>query len=135
MKKSFIMKNSKRGISIAEVMVALAVITIVTAATVTLMITSANAENKAADAVHIVNTAENVVACFRFAENDEEFFEAVKLLDPNFKNARKNEYILEKSCYTVTLNVDYSTGMLNFLATDENGNSVYSFFYGGGINP
>jgi prepilin-type N-terminal cleavage/methylation domain-containing protein len=65
------MKNirSRKGVTIIEVVIALAIITIISAATLSLIVMSEGVETKAENAFIVKNSAENAIECFRFAKN------------------------------------------------------------------
>ena len=67
---SKINKNGRRGFTMVELVVALAIIAIVSIATVFLIITQTNMNAKSIQVVEATNVAENAIECFRFAVND-----------------------------------------------------------------
>ena len=60
-------KNSRRGFSVAEVIVALTVIVIISASALVLIGAQIRADAKAASTVAATNMAENAIECFRYA--------------------------------------------------------------------
>ena len=60
-------RNARRGFSVAEVIVALTVIVIVSAAAVVLIAAQIRADAKATRAFAATNMAENAIECFRYA--------------------------------------------------------------------
>ena len=124
------MISSRRGISLVEVIVALAVITIISAAAFSLMIYSSRAEADAVRTTSISAAADDVLECFRYAENDAEFFEAIAKLD-EYDRVEEGRYVLNKPTYTLYLNID--NDKLSFSAhkaeNGEIGDLIYSYEY------
>lgn len=85
---SKINKNGRRGFTMVELVVALAIIAIVSIATVFLIITQTNMNAKSIQVVEATNVAENAIECFRFAVNDP---------DPSKSVEDKFESAFEKS--------------------------------------
>ena len=67
---SKINKNGRRGFTMVELVVALAIIAIVSIATVLLIITQTNMNAKSIQVVEATNVAENAIECFRYAVNN-----------------------------------------------------------------
>lgn len=62
--------HSRKGVGITEVVIALAIIAIISAFTLTLIVMSIGVENKSVAAIEVKNAAENAMECFRFAKNN-----------------------------------------------------------------
>ena len=73
--KLFKDKKYKRGFSMAEVVISLTVITIVTVAALMLVTSNTRAQAQSAATLSATNTVENAIECFEFAETVEEFEE------------------------------------------------------------
>lgn len=84
---SKINKNGRRGFTMVELVVALAIIAIVSIATVFLIITQTNMNAKSIQVVEATNVAENAIECFRFAVNVSGSDEAA--IKSNFESAFK----------------------------------------------
>ena len=69
--------NSRKGVTVAEVVIALVIIAAISAFTLSLIVMSIGVENKSESAIEVKNAAENAIECFRFARD----------------NAGKGEYI------------------------------------------
>ena len=67
--------KSRRGFSLAEVVVALAVIVIVTGAALLLVNSHTKLQVRTAQNISAANTVENAIECFRFAANEDDFKE------------------------------------------------------------
>ena len=62
-------REGKGGFTMVELVVALVIIAIVSLATVSLIITQNNMNQKATQVIEATNVAENAIECFRFAVN------------------------------------------------------------------
>jgi type II secretory pathway pseudopilin PulG len=136
-KKLFKLENNRRrrGISLVETVVALTIITLISAATVGLTLSSVRTETKAWDETVIYNHAESAVECFRYAEGQGELAPMETLLgrlDNGYKKT-DNGYVLEKSNYTITVTADFDASMLTFSAVSSDGEVIYEFTYDRGV--
>ncbi|MBE6943364.1 MAG: type II secretion system protein [Ruminococcaceae bacterium] len=140
--------RSRRGVTLVEVVIALVVIGIISVATLTVIFSSVQIENKTVVAMDVRNQAENAIECFRFAKGDKETFIACLNQttvgdEPDFENTEANTlvYVLDKGGYTITITVeankDPETNALMentvaafiFEAAYENGDMIYSFSF------
>ena len=132
----------RRGVALAEAVIALVVIGIISVATLTVIFSSVQIENKTIVAMDVHNQAENAIECFRFAKGDEETFIACLNKttvdqEPDFIKTEENPhtYVLDKGGYkttiTVTVNIENNTETMTgftFEAVYENENKkIYSF--------
>lgn len=120
------LKGISRGISLIEVAVALAVISLVSVATLSVILSSSRVKNEAIDTVLAVNLAENAVECFSYANDENEYYSILSKTDSGYRRLSSGEYILSKDRYTVTLSIDYDSGELRFDAVYDDGEVVYS---------
>ena len=133
MKKLFKLENNRRrrGISLVETVVALTIITIISAATVGLTLSSVRTETKAWDETVIYSHAESSVECFRYAEGQGGLAPMGTLLgrlDSGYVQDG-NTYVLEKSNYTITVTADLTANRLTFSALSSDGEVIYEFTY------
>ena len=140
------MKNirSRRGVTIMEVVIALVIITTISAVSLSMIVISHDMEAKAESAITAKNAAENAIECFRFADgNKTTFWEclkktadayefigftndgqegAVDKTDPSANRAR----LVENGC---TVTVSWINGKILFSAINAKGEEIYSFTY------
>lgn len=115
--------RSRRGISLVEVVVALTVITIISAAALSLVISSARVDANSLRSTQVMMAAENVLECYRFAESEEEF---AALLEKTGDYKKVDDaYVLTEKAYVIT--VHYTDTKLTFSATDGDGEEIYSY--------
>lgn len=115
--------RSRRGISLVEVVVALTVITIISAAALSLVISSARVDANSLRSTQVMMAAENVLECYRFAESEEEF---AALLEKTGDYIKVDDaYVLTEKAYVIT--VHYTDTKLTFSATDGDGEEIYSY--------
>lgn len=124
------MKNVKRrrGFSLLEAIIALAVITIVSAATVSLLLSSASLDGENFRMMQIYNEAENAVECFRF---DKTNFKANVERANGACTANGEELVWEKEGYTSKIIV-YDETRLEYTAVTKSGEVIYAFTYQNG---
>ena len=114
-------RNRKRGFTVVELVVALAVILIVSATAIGLVNTQNTIYLRTMQTTEATNMAENAIECFRFAgKNDGESFEVLfertgYELQPETVDGA-TVYTVESNGMEVTITINGST--LDFLAVD-----------------
>ena len=107
--------NARRGFSLAEVVVAIAIIVIVSSASMTLIGVQARTEAKSVATVEATNIAENAIECFRYAQNTEtpfsEVFDLYGYLTVKENNGTK--VTVTKSGATVIIEINGDTMTVN----------------------
>ena len=132
MKRFFIRQASRRrGISLLETVIALAVISVISAATVTLIVASTKAEARILNDMYITNAAENAVECFQYAESSDELLALLQRTDAAYTASSEDpqRIFLTKSTYTVTVLADFVGNTVEIYATDEDGEEIYRLAY------
>ena len=120
--------HSRRGISLVEVVVALAVITVISAAALSLVISSARVDANSLRSTQVTIAAENSLECYRFAESEEEF---AALLEKTGDYKKVDDaYVLTEKAYVITVN--YTDKRLTFSATDSDGKEIYKYEFNKG---
>jgi prepilin-type N-terminal cleavage/methylation domain-containing protein len=121
---------ARKGFSLVEVIVALAVIAIISTAAFSLVLSSAKLEADAVRTTAVSAAAEDVLDCFRYADSNEEFFAAICKLD-EYQTTDDGQYVLNKPNYTVYVNVDGDELSFNAYKTrdGETGELIYSYQY------
>ncbi len=124
-------QNKKRGFSLMEAIIALAIIVMIGGATLTLVLSSVKVENATAVKMNAVNDAQNAVECFRYARDNgtdlETLLQKAGVIDENA--AQENgQYETEKVGYTLILTVQGNNGIR---VVAKNGEAtVYELTYG-----
>ena len=107
--------NARRGFSLAEVVVAIAIIVIVSSASMTLIGVQARTEAKSVATVEATNIAENAIECFRYAQNTgtnfSEVFDLYGYLTVKENNGTK--VTVTKSGATVIIEINGDTMTVN----------------------
>ena len=89
--------RDRRGISMTEVIVAMAMVTIVTGAAISVVMASIKFDVKYNERTAALSYCESVVDCVRFADNSENLSIALKNLDAAFAcDVESGMYALEK---------------------------------------
>ena len=131
--KRFFVKRARRrcGISLLETVIALAIISVISAATVTLIVASSRAEARILNDMYITNAAENAVECFQYAENSDELLTLLQRTDAAYAVSGEDpqRIFLTKSTYTVTVLADFVGNTVEIYATDEDGEEIYRLAY------
>lgn len=122
--------RSRRGISLVEVVVALTVIAIISSAALSLVISSARVDANSLRSTQVMMAAENVLECYRFAENGEEF--AALLEKTGDYKGSGGVFVLTEKSYTITVTVNYTDTQLTFSATDSDGKEIYKYEFNKG---
>lgn len=119
-------REGKGGFTMVELVVALVIIAIVSLATVSLIITQNNMNQKATQVIEATNVAENAIECFRFAVNDENdtirsFYDAfVKTgyVDTEEYDSPSDNYILDVHGATIEITIVGNKITINAKASD-----------------
>ena len=112
--------NSRKGFTIAELVVAMAIIVIVSATAIALINTQNTIHLRTMQTVEATNMAENAIECFRYADSVEGFEKVyaktgVTVQNKTTDNA-KTTFSFEESNMNVTITV--TSNELTFVATD-----------------
>ena len=134
---------NKKGITIAEVVIAMAVVTIVTVTALSIAFTSTRSTQKGLDKTAAQYFAADAVECFRAAADAEQFETAMAFrggytlcessaVDPEKESQHQYTYQLADSGYSavVTLNYpDKERPSFNVVVTDHEGQVVAQHFF------
>ena len=123
--------NSKKGFTIVELVVALAIITIVSATAIGIINVQNTVYLRTVQTVEATNIAENAIECFRWANGDTDKFEETfkKSLDKaedlkNVTDADGNKisgnYIVEKNNMIVEITITVTENKIDIYAHDGN---------------
>ena len=115
--------SSRNGVSLVEVVVALAVISIISFAAFSLILSSMDLENDMMRDVEISAAADEALDCFIFANDEGDFSEVMCTYLGYAKEDEK--YRLDKGNYVIE--VTYSETQMDFKAKDENDNIIFKF--------
>lgn len=130
--------HQRHGISIVEAAVALAIIMLISAVTMSLVTIASRVDGEAAYITEINEYVESTLDCFRWADNSVDFGKAVaqfgfkeKEADPDIplEDVYEKWYVLERSDYCIELRVNYPNEY-EINAEDANGEEIYRFIYG-----
>lgn len=131
----FSIKN-RNGFSLVEVMVAMAVIAIVTASAVTIITSALNSTKKNIYANNVEYFASDVLQAYTSAENSENFESAMKFAGyPLVKDGGtedKYNYTFEQSKYVAEIKASYSDtdrSELSLIVKDDKGNEIKSYTF------
>lgn len=117
---SKINKNGRRGFTMVELVVALAIIAIVSIATVLLIITQTNMNAKSIQVVEATNVAENAIECFRYAVNKTDG----NVVD-NFEEAfNETGYELDNPAGEYELNVHGATVVITIIQNADSTHTI-----------
>lgn len=131
MKKLFYLftKKRKRGITIIETVIALTVISIISAAAITMVMASTRAEAKSVNSIHITIEAKNAVECFRYADNTDEMLDLLKKTNNAYIKNASDRLVLSKASYELTVYPDFMTNNIEIYALNSNGDEIYRLNY------
>lgn len=124
----------RRGITLLETVIALAVIMLVSSAGVSVAVIFSKAEAKNLAQAQAASYGESVVECFRYCENNAEMESSLALLDGEFYrvSARENGdhvYRLEKKSFVMTVISDLTHNKLEIQIVDNSGNEMNKMNY------
>lgn len=128
--KNFV-KKLKRGISLVEVMVAIAVITIISVSATTVILSSSKNDQTNLRTTQIAITTKSVVDCFRFADDLGEMYETLCLTEQTYE--KFNDTItLNKETFSLTIEADFNERKVTITALDGKGQELSKVQYSKG---
>lgn len=119
----------RKGITVVEVAVALAVISIVSAAAVGLILNSVNVEAKFQAVTQVQNQANSVLDCFRFSSDEDTFSQALQHLGEYTFDPQSHAYTLTDGAISVTVKASFAPKKLEFAAAKKSGEEIYTFTF------
>ena len=118
--------KSRRGISMVEVIVALTVIVIVSAAALSLITAHTHLEARTAQTIEATNIAENAVECFRFNSTEEGFKNAFLQTDVSYD---ETEGIDTSGSLTAKIEIDDNTNTITVVVKNASGDTLVDVTY------
>jgi len=120
--------RSRKGMSMVEVVIALVIISVISASALSMIMMSVNVEADAVRSFEVSESVDNAMDCFRFAETPAEFLEALKMTalyeqDPE----NPDRFLLKAAGFTVTVTV--SGDQFEYTAVNVDGEVIYAFTY------
>lgn len=126
--------RSRKGMSMVEVVVALVIISVISASALSMIMMSVNVEADAVRSVEVSESVDNAIDCFRFAETPAEFLEALQKTAPYEQDPEnENRFMLKAAGFTATILV--SGDQFEYTAVNADSETIYSFTYTKGSNP
>ena len=119
MKRLINSTKRKKGVSLIETVIALAVISIVSVMAVNVSLFSIRSEQKNFRDFIITEKIETTINCFEFSSNEDEL---LSLLD-------KHGVLLEEEGYKIELNYSDNFTKINICAKDYKGKQIYQVDY------
>lgn len=109
MKKALLkLINSRKGISMTEVIVAMAVLVMVSGAAITVLIASVKTDTAFENKYTVLSGCENAAECLRFADGNTELLEQALKKAGFSENDEDGTYMLEKGKEQVTVEMNDS---------------------------
>lgn len=131
--------RSRKGLSLVEVMVALAVIAIISAAALSLVVSSSRLDAKSVKTAKVMMAAENALECFRYfdyvkeADGTSNSGEFTALLNKTgtVYTSQNGKLVASANGYVIHITVDETYKELTFIAyeTDEEGQKTEDIIY------
>ena len=125
------MLRCRKGMSMVEVVIALVIISVISAAALSMIMMSVNVEADAVRSVEVAESVDNAIACFRFAENHETFLQALQKTAPYEQDPENpNRFLMKASGFTVA--ILFSGDQFEYTAVNADSEVIYTFTYAKG---
>lgn len=125
------MLRCRKGMSMVEVVIALVIISVISAAALSMIMMSVNVEADAVRSAEVAESVDNAIACFRFAENHETFLQALQKTAPYEQDPENpDRFLLKAAGFTVTVTV--SGDQFEYTAVNADSEVIYTFTYAKG---
>ena len=121
--------RSRRGVTVAEVAIALVIIAIISGTAVGLILNSVKVEANFVAVTQTQTSAENVLECFRFSDNPDTFLQTLQTLGAYEFDSEQNAYILTGKTVNVTVKASFAPKKLEYTAVKSNGEEIYSYTF------
>lgn len=123
-------RTNKRGFTVAEIVIAMAVVVLVTATALTTVLTTRNAERNVLQNADALRFAENAWECFKASENEQDFRTAITFaegvtLTPEGE-AGNYTFLSSEYGYTASLTLSGDTLSVRIVAEEK---ELLSFTY------
>ena len=123
-------KKSVRGVSLVEVVVALTVVLIIASASISLLISHASAEQRAAMSYKAASYASSTIDCYRNAENPDDFTASLtRLFGEDNLTVSEGVYTARVDGVVIAISVVTHGGTLKYVANSEGGKLLYETDY------
>lgn len=126
---------NKKGFSLAESVIALSVVTIVSICAITIVISSITSKAKTVQKLNSQNFAYNVVECFKVSSDQTDFENNLKLIIdslPTKQDLESNSiysFILEKTNYSTVITYSNDNKKLTINITNDKNETIISLEY------
>lgn len=101
-------KKKRRGFTVVEAVIAMAIITAVSMTTVSVATRSLNSTIKSEQLTAVINMASSAVECFKFADDAESFGQALSAYNPRIREGDGHGgYYFDNGIYRVEFSVSY----------------------------
>ena len=124
--------KSRRGFSLTEAIIAMAVILIVSLTAITIIMSSMNSKHTVFDQTRAQYFAESSLECFKSAEDKSEFAYLLSFVAEEDTLTSKNNdytYTSKKDNFKAKIHADFDTGVFEIEVTDKRGDELVSFNY------
>lgn len=125
--------NNKKGFSLAEAVIALSVIVIVSVCALTIVLSSISAKQTAIDKEKAQYFANNAWECFKASDSEEGFISNMEFAESVTLEFTDGEctYTSETYKFTAKITIDYTATRPTFdiAVTDKDGNEIIAFTY------
>ncbi len=121
--------NLKRGMSLVEIVVSMFIIMLISATAITLISTSIKSDQKNLRDTEIALATKSVVDCFNFADDFNEFYDVLCVVDNAFAKNEQSEISLTKKRYVLVVTADFTQNEITVMAFDKAGNSLSTISY------
>lgn len=127
-KKQWIRNHRRRGITMVEVVIAMVIIAVVSASALSMVMMSVNVETNTVVALEAANAAENILDCFRYAEDEDTFLQVLQKTAP-YILAPDGSLLLETKGCTITVRATFAPKQLECYGVDHKGEELFFYLY------
>lgn len=127
-------RTKRSGFSLAETVIALAVVAVVTVAALTAVTSAISARVKTENKSEAQSFAENALECFKASEDGDEFIDNMKFLgigeDSLEKQSDGKTYVYKSNKFNAKITLDFNNGKFFIdVSEPQKGEKIVSFEY------
>ena len=122
-------RRNNHGFTVVELVIAMAVVVLVSATAITLVLSSRKAEERALRNADAVRLAENIFECFKATNGEEAFLAAVAFAEGGKPEGENGSYTITSARYGYTAEITSDDMQLEVVVLAEDKSELLSFSF------
>lgn len=129
-------KNAaRRGMSIAEAVIAMMLISVIAASSFTAIASSIKATTRTFSRFNSINLIENCLECFKYSKNSDQYKISLEFFGENYEEGDyevetlvyTKVYVFQEKAYTVIVEINWTANIFNAHSFSSSGDILYIY--------